>query len=133
MIIRLTKQDFMRGRSITPNWYPVTVVKFEAKHPKTGTDSMNYVYTVRFPTIDNFEIDHTFNTKALGFMCPFVAALRGQPVNEIMKSMEDGTMDFDTDEAIGKPLQAKVINETFEGRLINKIDGWLPHGASVPF
>lgn len=133
MIVKITKADLMRGKVLAPNWYKVTVVGHEIKHAKSDANSLNYVYTFRFPAVDNYELDHTFNTKALGFIAPFIAAIRNTNVTEIANAIQGESFDFDTDEPLGKELQVKIANEPYEGRLTNKVKEFMPAGATVPF
>lgn len=133
MIVKITKSDLQRGKVLSPNWYRVLVVGHDVRHAKSDANSLNYVYTLRFPSVDNYELDIQFNTKALGMVAPFIAAIRNTNVQEIINSMKDDSFDWDTDEALGKELQVKVSNEPWEGRLTNKVKEYLPVGATVPF
>lgn len=131
--ITLTKADLMKGQALQPGWYKADVIAFKVKPPKSGGESLNYVPTFKIPSLDGFELDHTFNSQAIGNMGPFIAALRNTNVKAIMELIKGGTLEFETDEAIGKKLQIKIKNEEFQGRLVNKVDGFLPYDAVVPF
>ena len=133
MIIKLNKQDFTKGQVLAPNWYKASICKFEAKKPKAGGDSINYFFTFKLETPDLDEVRTTFNTQ---FLLPFtelVAALEGRNRKDLIKELEDGTLDFDTDECIGTKLQVKIENGTYEGKLQNEIKAYLPYDAAVPF
>lgn len=132
MIIKLTKSDLLKGQPIPPKWYEATVRKVEHK-PSKDNQSLNYVYTFIIPSADDAEIDHYFNSKALGMMAPFVSAVLKKSLAEIIESMENGSLDYDTDMPIGKKLMVEVKNEPYEGRLTNKIAAFLPEGAQTPF
>jgi len=123
----------MKGQAIAPGWYKVEIVAFNIKQPKSGGDSLNYVPTFKIPDLDGFEMNHTFNSQAIGNMGPFIGALQNKPVKQIMDEMKNGQMEFDTDNCVGMKLQIKVVNETYENRLVNKVDGFLPYDAQVPF
>ena len=133
MIIKISKADLMKGKVLPPNWYRVSIVGADVRHPKQGQDSLNYCYTFRFDTVDGYELEHIFNTKALGFMAPFIAAVRNTNLAEIAASMNNETLEFDNEEPLGKVIQVKVTNEPWEGRLTNKIKDFLPANATVPF
>ena len=133
MKITITKADMMKGQTIPPAWYKVEVTNFVIKPPKSGGDSLNYVPTLKFESLDGFTMDHTFNSQAIGNMGPFIAAIQGKSVKTVLDEMKAGTLEFETDSAIGKKLQVKVKNEEYQGRLINKVDAFLPYDATVPF
>jgi len=134
MKIAVTKADLLRGETINPGWYKAEIISFIAKAPKTGAgESMNYVPTFKLPDLDDRELPHTFNSKAIGRMGPMIAAVKDMPLTEIIKGLESGALEFDTDSAIGKKLYIHVVNETYEGRLVNKIDNFLSITSTVPF
>lgn len=132
MLLKLTQADLMKGQPIMPRWYEAEVTKVEHKTSKDGA-SLNYIYTFRVPAAKNAEIDNYFNSKAPGMMAPFIAAVQKKTLAEIIVGMEGGTLDFDTESLVGKKLQIEVKNESYEGRLTNKISAFLPEGAQTPF
>jgi len=132
MIIKLTKADLLKGQPITPKWYAAEIKKIEHKASRDAT-SLNYVYTFSIPDANDAEVDHYFNSKAPGMMAPFIAAILKKSLAEIIEGMESGTLDFDTDMPVGKRVMIEVKNEPYEGRLTNKIVGFLPEGAQTPF
>lgn len=137
MIVKLTKADLMKGQTITQGWYKAQIINFVCKPPKNSNDSMNYIPTFKLedgPHKDA-ELDRTFNSKAIGMMGPFIAAVEEKNLQDIMKAIGDGTLEFDTEASVGKKLQIKIINEPYEGRLVNKVEGFLPYNdnATVPF
>jgi len=123
----------MKGQAIAPGWYKVEITAFTIKPPKSGGDSLNYVPTFRIPSLDGLELNHTFNSQAIGNMGPFIGALQNKPVKQIMEEMKGGTLEFDTDTCVGMKLQIQVKNEEYQGRMVNKVDGFLPYDATVPF
>jgi hypothetical protein len=134
MKIQITKADLLRGETINPGWYKAEIISFVAKQPKTGAgNSMNYVPTFKLPELDDRELPFTFNSQAIGRMGPMIAALRDKPLTDIVKALESGALDFDTDEAIGAKLYIHIVNEPYEGRLTNKVDNYLPITATIPF
>ena len=133
MLISMSKSDMLKGNPVTPGWYKATVKNFITKPPKTGGDSINYVPTFKLHTENEEELDHTFNSKAIGRMAPFIAALEGKNLKQVLDEMETNTLTWDSDSAQGAKLQIHVVNETYEGRLVNKIDQFLPYDAATPF
>lgn len=133
-ILKFTKADLLKGQTIKPDWYKCEVMGIVLKTPKTGSgDSINYVVTIKLPGLDGQEMDHTFNSKAMGLMAPFIAACLGKKLKEITDALDQGVLDFDTDLQTGKKLQVKIKNEPWEGRMTNKAEDWLPEDAKVPF
>lgn len=137
-IITFNKADFLKGQPLTPGWYKAKITNFEQKTPKGGSDSLNYKPTFALtipgrPADEMPEIEHTFNSKAIGMMIPFIAAKEGKTVQQILDGMTNGTYSFDTDSVIGIEMQIKVENEMYEGRLVNKIKGFLNINDTVPF
>ncbi len=133
MKIQISKADLLRGETINPSWYEAVVVSMVAKAPKTGGDSMNYVPTFKIPSLDDREVPHTFNSKAIGRMGPFIAAIQGKPLKEVLEALDKGNLEFETEEAVGKKLLINIKNEEYQGRLVNKVDGFLPAGSAIPY
>ncbi len=134
MKIQITKADLLRGETINPAWYKAEIISFVAKPPKTGAgDSMNYIPTFKLPDLDDRELPFTFNSKAIGRMGPMIAAIQDKSLTDVIKAMDAGTLDFDTDSAIGAKLWIHVINEPYEGRLTNKIDNFMSITSTPPF
>ena len=131
MKIELTKADLLKGSPIEPGWYGAEIVNYFPKPSKDG-GSLNHIFTLKLPKKDGTEIEHNFNSKAIGMMAPFIAAIQEKPIKEIIDAMGNNTLAFDTDTVIGMKIQVKIKNEQFEGRLLNKVDGFLPYSAQIP-
>lgn len=133
-IIKMNASDMMKGQPIAPGWYKAKIVKFEAKPSKAG-DSMNFIPTLELEDKFKTELDHYFSQKAIGTFTPFVAAARGIPMQQLIdEAAESGEeMEIDTDEFLGKQLQVEVVNDTYEGRLTNKMKAFLPYDAAISF
>ena len=123
----------MKGQTIPAGWYKVDIINFNIKPPKSGGDSLNYVPEFIFPTLDGFKMEHTFNSQAIGNIGPFIAALSNKPLKQIMDEIKGGNLEFDTDTCVGKKIQIKIKHEEYQGRMVNKVDGFLPHDAVAPF
>lgn len=130
-IISLSQSDLAKGQPITPGWYKAEIISFVTKSPKSSNDSVNYVPTFKISDRYETELEHFFNSKAPGMMTPFIAAVEGKSQKEILDT--PGGYVLDTDTYVGKKLQVEVFNDTFEGRLTNKIKGFLAIDAAVPF
>jgi hypothetical protein len=132
--INFSEATLKQGQLIVPGWYAAEVISIDVKPPKSGGDSLNYVPTFRIVTKGsafNQELMHTFNTQALGRMCPFVAAVMEKPLKEIIASLDGGELQFDTDAAIGKTIQIQIINEEYQGRQVNRVNNFAAYDAVV--
>ncbi len=136
-IINLSKADLLGGEVIPPGWYKVEVLSMVVKPPKSGGDSLNYV--PRFKIIakgqpqDEMELNHTFNSQAIGRMAPFIAAIQERPLKKIVEELAGNSLQFDTDEAVGKKLQIQIKNEPYEGRMTNKVESFAGWDAAPSF
>lgn len=132
MIINISKADAMKGQTIKPGWYKAEVIDFTAKTSKDG-QSMNYTPILQLETPNQEVIDnHNFNSKAIGMMTPYLAAINNKTLKEYIDTI-NGAVQTDTDTHKGKKLQVKVKNEVWEGRLLNRIEGFLPYDEAPPF
>lgn len=136
-IINISKSDLQGGEVIPPGWYKAEVISFKVKPPKSGGDSLNYeprfkIYA-KGSNVDERELNHTFNSQAIGRMAPFIAAVKEMPLKQIVDGLQGNTLQFDTDEAIGKKLQIKIKNEPYDGRMTNKIDDFAAYDAAPAF
>src|SRR5688572_17132917 len=100
MKITISKADMMRGQTIPPKWYKVEITNFVVKSPKSGGDSLNYVPTFKIPELEDFSLDHTFNSKAIGNMTPFIAAIQNKTIKQVLDETKTGKLDFETDDLI---------------------------------
>lgn len=136
MKITISKSDLLRGETITPGWYEAIVEKVVVAAPKSGGDSLNFTPFYKIPSLDNRELkgNPPFNSQAMSNMAPFVAAIRKVNLKEVIDGLKaDQGLDFDTDEATGAKIQIKIVNEPYNGRMTNKVDGFLPTGVQPPF
>lgn len=131
MIINVPKSDLLRGQPIQPGWYKAEVVEFKAA-PSKDQQSMNYTPVFRLETPNQETAETNFNSKLLSMMGPYLAALDGVPLKNYLDAV-NGALVVDTEKHIGKKLQIKIKNEPWEGRLMNRIEAFLPYDAVVPF
>lgn len=122
MIIKLTPADILKGKLLDAGWYGAKIVKVgEDWIPSSDKQSANWLVTFEIKNTGGKEIDVTFNTKGLGFLTPFIAALRA-------KEIKPEHMEFQTSEALGKDIDVQVIQSMYNGTMNNKIATYLPAG-----
>ncbi len=127
-IIRVTEGDLAKSKLIDPGYYGAQIVKVSGLEKSKDGNSQNQIITFRIDAVGK-EIDHYFNTKAMGMIAPLVKAATGT-------DMVAG--EFDTDTLNGKKVGVKIITDTYNGSLNNKIDGFIPYGtekaaSTVPY
>lgn len=138
MIINFNKSVIMKDQPIQPGWYKVVISKIGK--PEVSGDRIDQPITFAFETpelkADERDIDHTFwncVTKGIGFVITFAAAVLGKPRQTLAEELDStGNFAFDMDNQVGKKLQIKVINDIYQGRTINKVDGFLPYDSEIP-
>ena len=136
LIITIPKSAFTQGVPITPGWHEFEITSAVAR-PSKDAESVNYVVTLKLKNDPNErEIDHYFNSKptAIGMMKGFIAALTNKTVQEVADSITGGEINFDLEMAIGKNILGKVFHDSYQGRIMSKIeaDCWAAVGK-IPF
>lgn len=121
-MIDFTQDDLNRGKIVEPGWYILEIGNLEEKTSTKG-DSTNWTFEDS-KVVANAETGSTefagvplairFNSKAKGFMIGFFSALLGEEVQPGQR--------FDLNAAVGKRIIANVINDTYDGRVVNKVD-----------
>lgn len=139
MELGFSKGDLLAGQPITPGWYKGSV-KSEEIVNRDGV--IDYKITLDFDDTllkaDERFVDHTFFTcltKGKGFLVPFIAAILNKNVKEIVDAMESGTpmsFAFGESQNVGKKIQFLVSNETYQGRIQNRVQNFLPYNAEPP-
>ena len=77
--------------------------------------------------------DRGFNSKALGFMTDFLAAVWQCTPDEAVTKLRENP-ELDTSELVGEKVWNEVIDEVYEGRSIRKMsDTWASAAAQPPF
>lgn len=120
MKLNITRKDLLKSKVIEPNWYPVEVVKVD-EHPSKAGDSTNWdvhLEVLAPESIAGVTIIRTYSEKAPGFAAEFLTAC-GANLTEDGGSFEMGA-------AVGKKIQAKVINEMYNGTMRNKAESFRP-------
>jgi hypothetical protein len=122
-VISFSQRDLLRGKIVTPAWYRVkveSVGEAPAKQSDKGP-STNYPVeaTIMFNG-DNGSIEYTgvpvdwnFNSKAIGFAVGFLSSLGVE--------VKAGTR-FDLKAAEGMEIDVFVENDTYQNRLVNRVN-----------
>jgi hypothetical protein len=127
--ISFDANDINRGKIVEPGNYVLEIGDLTEATSKNG-DSTNWVFenSKIIQNADNGSVDFAgvpmairFNSKAKGFMIGFLAALSGEDVQPGAR--------YELKQAEGKKIIAKIVNEAYEGRIINKIDHVYRHFA----
>lgn len=125
-IITFNEKDLLRGKPVTPAWYRIRVDNVGEQLSK-DQGSTNYPVegVIQF-NADNGDkefagvpIDWMFNSKAIGFAVGFLAAF-GVDVKPNQR--------IELKSAEGKELDVFVENDTYQGRIVNKVN----HKYRVP-
>lgn len=125
-MIQIGADDVLRSKIVKPEWYEATIKSCNMEE-NAKKDANNFVTDFRLTggEFDGVVIRVWFSEKAIGFIIPMYAAVTGKPV-------EPKGFSFDSDKLPGKKLQVHVINEQYNSRLQNAIDGYRPSKASPP-
>ena len=118
--IEFGKRDLLRGKVVDPAWYRVRIENVSEAISKDGK-STNYPVeaTILFngdtgnTDFQMVPLDWMFNSKAVGFAVGFLAAFG--VTAEVGKR-------FNLDNAIGKELDVFVENDTYQGRMVNRVN-----------
>lgn len=121
-MIDFTEDDLNRGKIVEPAWYRMTIGHLTEALSKNG-DSTNWVYEdskiIRNEETNDEKfagviIPIRFNSKAKGFTTGFLTVLLGEEVKPGVR--------YDMKAAEGKEIVAFVENDTYENRLVNRIN-----------
>ncbi len=122
-VVQFSDRDLLKGKIITPGWYRVTIDTV-GEAPAKASDkgpSTNYPVeaTIMFNgdngsvEFANCPLDWNFNSKAIGFAVGFLKAF-GVEVKPNVR--------FDLKSAEGKQVDVFVENDTWQGRLVNRVN-----------
>jgi hypothetical protein len=131
LIINIPKGDLAKGIPISEGWKLFSLTE---TFPKPSKDQGSINYYVHHKLIDDANertIEHNFNSKALGMMAPFIAALQNKTQQEVLDSMESGDLSFDLQQVVGQKILGKVEHSTYQGRIQSKIVDWA-HPDNTP-
>jgi len=123
----MTATDIARGKVVEPGWYKLRIANIQsqqasdkAKNP--GSDGVSVDFFIQDnPAYSTVPLNRYFSLteKARGFLKPFLVAL-GFTVPE-----EGGEWDLD-ESLIDRELMGYIKNDTYEGRLTNKVEDFRP-------
>ena len=118
-MINIGKEDVLRSKIVKPEWYEA-ICKSVTVAENSKKDANNFVteFILKGGDYDGVPITVYFSEKAPGFMIPFITACGGTV------GKDGGT--FDPAKFSNKPLRVHVVNDNFQGRVTNKIDGYMP-------
>jgi hypothetical protein len=119
-VVSFSDKDLLRGKVVEPAWY-VMHIESVGEAPSKDGGSTNYpVEGVIVKNADNgsedfkgVPIDWNFNSKAIGFAVGFLQAF-GVDVKSGAR--------FDLNNAAGKQLEVFVENDTYQGRMVNRVN-----------
>lgn len=122
-IVSFSDRDLLRGKVVTPAWYRIridSVGEAPAKASDKGP-STNYPVeaTILFngdtgdTQFTNTPLDWNFNSKAIGFAVGFLQAF-GVEVKSGQR--------FDLKSAEGREVDVFVENDTYQNRLMNRVN-----------
>jgi len=119
-VVQFSDKDLLRGKVVEPAWY-VMHIESVGEAPSKDGGSTNYpVEGVIVKNADNgneefkgVPIDWNFNSKAIGFSVGFLQAF-GVDVKSGAR--------FDLANAAGKQLEVFVENDTYQGRMVNRVN-----------
>ena len=119
-IISFSERDLMRGKVVEPAWY---VVKIQNVGEAPSKDGGSTNYPVEGSIVKNADngseefanvpLDWNFNSKAIGFAVGFLMAF-GVDVKAGAR--------FDLANAIGREVEIFVENDTWQGRMVNRVN-----------
>lgn len=137
MIIQIQKSDILKGQPIKPGWYKGKIEKVSTEVNGERVDgSITLSFDDPLLKADDRQVDHGFYNmigKGIGFLVPYMAAIMNKSAKEIADALETGaSIAFDFDACAGKQIQFKLINDTYQGRVINKIEAFLPYNMETP-
>lgn len=142
-IIDLSLKDLLAGQLHEEGYFKGEISSATAK-PSKDKESMNYEYTISYetgskqPGMETREITDRFNSKAPGFMRPFLAALAGMTENEFIEDRKKAGSGarFQWEDIKGKKLQFRIQNKPREDKptqLKSEVTEYYPYDYKVPF
>lgn len=113
-------RDILRGKVVEPAWYRMRIEGIGESTSKDG-NSTNYPVegTIMFngdtgsTEFQGVPIDWNFNSKAIGFAVGFLAAFG--------VTAQAGKR-FELSNAAGKQIDVFVENDTYQGRVVNRVN-----------
>ncbi len=125
--IEFSQQDILRNKIVTPGWYRVRVDNVGTKPSTSGNPETTTIWPIEGTIIKNADNDSVEfagvpapagwnfndNPRARGFMIGFFESLGA-------KVTPGATLELKAAE--GKELEVFIENDTYEGRIVNRIN-----------
>jgi len=120
--LTVSQGDILRGKIVTPGWYPAVMKAVEDVTSKsTGVEGWKVTFVIEGNSaFKDVPVDTRFWENAPGFTAPLIAVLTGKP------QAESGN--YSLDNGVGKRMMIYVSNGLFNGRKTNQIDDFKPIG-----
>lgn len=122
-VITFSERDLRRGNVVPPAWYRVRIENIGEAPAKQSDKGPSTNYPVEGTILFNADngskefadtpLDWNFNSKAIGFAVGFLQAFGVET--------KAGTR-FDLKSAEGRELDVFVENDTYQGRIINRVN-----------
>lgn len=120
-VISFTPDDLLRGTLVEPAWYRIKIKDVTEKPSRDG-GSTNYVVEGTIineadtgdKKFENVPITWNFNSKAIGLAAGFIASITG--------GAPEANQRYELNSAVGKELEVFVENDTYDNRVINRVN-----------
>jgi len=127
-IVDFSESDILRNKIVTPGWYRVRVERVGTKPAKGDNPETTTIWPVDGTILKNAENGSTEfagvptpagwnfndNPKAKGFILGFVNSIADSEINKAQR--------VDLSAAEGKEVEVFIENDTYEGRVVNRIN-----------
>jgi hypothetical protein len=122
-VVSFSDRDLMRGKIVPPAWYRVKIDNVGEAPAKASEKGPSTNYPVEATILFNGDdgsteftgvpLDWNFNSKAIGFAVGFLQAFG--------VDVKAGTR-FDLKSAEGREVDVFVENDTYQGRMVNRVN-----------
>jgi hypothetical protein len=122
-VVSFSDRDLLRGKVVTPGWYRTRIDNVGEAPAKTSEKGPSTNYPVEATILFNGDtgdtefasvpLDWNFNSKAIGFAVGFLQAF-GVEVKANTR--------FDLKSAEGREVDVFVENDTYQNRLVNRVN-----------
>jgi hypothetical protein len=143
MKIEIRTDDLLKGQLHQEGWYKGEITRAEeklsnAKDSTNFTLSLKYSETADGKPVFEREIEDRFNSKAMGFMSPLIAALAGKSLGEFAKEQKEkgkDTVEFEWSAIKGQKVQFRIQSKprNDNGQLKSEVTDYAPYDMKVPF
>lgn len=125
--ISFSQRDLLRGKIVTPGWYRVHIEEVGEAPAKTDPANPNKPPSTNYPVTATIKfngddgstefkdvpLEWNFNSRAIGFAVGFLSAF-GVEVQANSR--------YDLKSAEGRDVDVFVKNDTYQGRLVNRVE-----------